>query len=365
MSRALGLLALLPVLAACNGERPAEATSSPMITGASSLGSSSTSGDSGDDSTSTSESGEGSQSASTFPTPLPDMPSFDTEGLGPGCTKIDFLFVLENGPMSFVYPVEEFQKRSLEAIEGFTAEFAALADFDIHVLVTKGDPSWAGLASTCASQCQDNGTCATVPDFPCWVGEADVEPCDGALGAGVVFPVGAGATNDRCELTGGRRYLAGTDPDFAAGYECIARVGNSGDPDLLRPAQGMVAAVSPQLNGPGGCNAGFLRDDALLVVVLFHARPDVLSAGTPDGWAESLIAAKHGDKDAVVMLGVLSDAHHADGLCAGAGSVNLEKLVMKFPYRVLGSICAESFVPFFSDAVDMVVDACTEYHPPA
>ena len=51
----------------------------------------------------------------------------------------------------------------------------------------------------------------------------------------------------------------------------------------------------PELNGPGGCNEGFLRDDALLMVTFAANTPDIDSAGKPKLWADAVLAAKHGD----------------------------------------------------------------------
>jgi hypothetical protein len=74
------------------------------------------------------------------------------------------------------------------------------------------------------------------------------------------------AANKLCDLHGGHRYIVGDDPDMAGAFECIAKVGASGGDPLMGDA--MIAALSPKLNGPGGCNEGFLREDALLVVAL-------------------------------------------------------------------------------------------------
>lgn len=361
--RRFTLLAVLTLaLPACNRENTAGETSGPMITTVSSPAGTSDTTSGGSSSSSSVGSSEG-QSGSTTTPPPPDMPSFETEG-AVGCTKLDFLFVLDNGPFGGGYPVEEFQKRSLEAIEGFTGEFTKVAEFDVHAMVVKSAPQWQG-TTDCLSDCELYDTCFDVPAFPCWVTDNDLQDCDGTLGAGVVFPVGDGATNDRCSLVDGRRYVSEDELDFAGAFECVARVGNSGKANELRPAQAMIAALGPTLNAPDGCNDGFLRDDALLVVVLFHVLDDLYSLGTAEGWAASVIASKKGQKDAVVMVGIIGDQHHQDGLClVGGGSVALEQTVVNFPRHVLGSICAPSFVPFFAEAIETVLDACDHFSIP-
>lgn len=52
--------------------------------------------------------------------------------------------------------------------------------------------------------------------------------------------------------------------DLKDTFSCAARVGVSGDE---RVAEAMVAAISPAMNAPGGCNEGFLRRRELSVDV--------------------------------------------------------------------------------------------------
>jgi hypothetical protein len=54
-------------------------------------------------------------------------------------------------------------------------------------------------------------------------------------------------------------------------FECIATVGASGW-DLL--GQALTAAMQSNINDPGGCNNGFLRKDALLMVTFIATNPD-------------------------------------------------------------------------------------------
>lgn len=88
----------------------------------------------------------------------------------------------------------------------------------------------------------------------------------------------------------------------------MAQVGRSGL-DLLGAA--FTAALEPEINGPGGCNEGFLRDDALLFVTFVSDTPDDTSPGTPEQWAAQAIAAKHGDPNAIVILGIVAQSSRA------------------------------------------------------
>ena len=92
--------------------------------------------------------------------------------------------------------------------------------------------------------------------------------------AGVVFPAGKDSSARRCDLAAGR-YITRDDPDPIAAFLCTAKVGSGGGIDT--PADAMVAALSWPLLGthgyPTGCNQGFLRDDALLVVTITYLSP--------------------------------------------------------------------------------------------
>ena len=59
----------------------------------------------------------------------------------------------------------------------------------------------------------------------------------------------------------------------------------------------------------GGCNEGFLRDDAILVVTFITDEEDTGSAGNPDSWKQTLVDAKGGNEEAIVVLGLVALLH--------------------------------------------------------
>jgi len=52
--------------------------------------------------------------------------------------------------------------------------------------------------------------------------------------------------------------MTSEEPDLAAAFTCAARVGWGG---YNRGGDALMQAISPSINGPGGCNEGFLRDE--------------------------------------------------------------------------------------------------------
>ena len=120
--------------------------------------------------------------------------------------------------------------------------------------------------------------------------------CDVTSGAGVTITGNFNATNKRCDLFGGNRYIVKGEPDPEAMFKCIATVGEG--PKTPVPMTVMQHALEPDMLS-GGCNDGFLRKDALLAVVVLNGEQDNLTPGTPQDWYDALVAAKGGNKEAV------------------------------------------------------------------
>ena len=261
----------------------------------------------------------------------------------PGCKgKIDFLFVI-----SRAWTMKTAQEQLIAAfpmfIETIESKFAA---FDFHIMVIDGDHEW-GL-EPCDADCEKQGSCA-VPDYPCDLLDL-VTTCDRTIGAGNVFAAGGYASNKPCDIAGGRRYLTKDQPNLTETFACVAKLGISGT-DLMGEA--LTMAMKPEINAPGGCNAGFLRDDALLMVT-FIGGYDYNSKWDPGTWAANVLKAKKDDPGAVVMLSILDPTcPPPDRIC---------ELVKKFPYNMV----ADGDLDFglaFDAATDLVEVACAEYIP--
>jgi hypothetical protein len=234
-------------------------------------------------------------------------------------------------------------------------------------MVANPDGTWPGWGCNTVELCGMQKNCGpNAPGFKCghdtW---SLVTPCDETLGAGLVFNAGPYATNYPCTLAEGRRYIVlpgQPNPDEA--FECIARVGTyGGDPPM---AEALIAALSPALNAENGCNAGFLRSDALLVVTMISDVQDDQSKGTPADWYSAVVKAK-GDPNAVVMLAIQPQAlvgePQPDCTYDGGWDLKLRQLIKMFPFHAEGDCCADSYVPFFQKAVGLVAEACNDFIP--
>jgi hypothetical protein len=176
-----------------------------------------------------------------------------------------------------------------------------------------------------------------------------------------VFPAGDDAANKLCDIPANRRYMVTGQQNLKDTFACAAQIGSSGG-DWMGEA--LTAAVHSNTNDPGGCNPGFLRHDALLMVTLIsntydYGQKPFGSTGTPETWAAAVRKAKGEDLDSVVLLNIgdtmVPGCHEDDRLC---------QLVKLFPYSINTEIWADDYGPFFDDATDLVETACAGFTPP-
>ena len=274
-------------------------------------------------------------------------------GDGLGCQKVDFLFVIDNSGSML-----EEQDNLAASFPSFINSISSTLDEaqDYHVMVVDVDEwVWAGCDVLCLFP---------IPIPACVGYECNVtQPmeCEDVLGAGVTFPRGLNASNQDCNFVGGARYMTDAEPNLAGAFQCAARVGTDSQNDPERPMDAMMAAVSSQ--GPAAaCNAGFLRDDAILVVTFITDEDDDAgdgSSGDVNGWHQALVDAKGGNEDAIVVLGLFGE-----GGCAES-SPRLSSFVDSWGDKgFFGSICAPDYDDFFQAAVDIIDTTCDEFTPP-
>lgn len=182
----------------------------------------------------------------------------------------------------------------------------------------------------------------------------------------------------------GHNYMTELD-DLQQKFSCAGQVGTGGDGNE-RPMQTMVAALSDSLNAPGGCNDGFLRDDALLVIVIITDEeddheldgcaqlPQPGSNGEPAGWYASVVASKAGVEENIVVLALIGpngpDPAPCPALdkCAGGiegaeASPRLQQFAEMFTHGFVGQVCANSYAAFFHEAVAEIQTACDNFVP--
>ncbi|HEY8375518.1 MAG TPA: hypothetical protein VIK91_03470 [Nannocystis sp.] len=297
-----------------------------------------------------------------------------------GCGKVDFLFVIDNsGSMA------DEQSSLIASFPGFIAAIQqTLSAQDYHIMVVSTDKGEGGSHTI---QCKFNQcTCSPGPNCCREVCDSifdrtcNGQPCDTLVLDECDFKYGSGRVADglgaACGIEGGRRYMLATQPNLEQTFACAANLGTDGSGDE-RPILAAQAALGPKQNGPGGCNEGFLRDDAILVLVLITDEDDDNqdgdgSFGDPADWYESVVAAKHGDPGAVVVLGLVGDGNLPGGQCplvwdpdvdGAEPSPRLQAFVEMFEFGIVGSVCAPDYSPFFLDAVSVIDTTCDLFVP--
>ena len=290
--------------------------------------------------------------ASTDGSGEPD-PIFDVGALSdaappvtPGCDKVDFLFVIDNSES-----MADEQDNLVASVPGFIAGIeGTLADVEgYHVGVTSTDAYPRN-----PSDCRE-------------------------VGALITQTGGTGSSNMVCgPFTEGGNYMTQAD-DMAHAFACTAAIGVAGDGNE-RPMDAMLAALGPELNGPGGCNEGFSRDDALLVVVLITDEEDdhemlgglqiAGSQGNPLQWYQALVDLKGLPENVAVLALVGHEKPNAcpdfqwDGFDGAEIATRLIAFAQMFEHGFVGDVCAADYEPFFAEAVSVVKTACDGFIPP-
>lgn len=288
-------------------------------------------------------------------------PPPDFGGQPKGCQgKIDFVFVISSW-----YGMQLHQAQLAEAFPKFAEIIGAeFVDFDYHIMVVDAASTSGGLEPLCmqcymSNQCGEGcEQCGGPKDYPC---DEETTPCDSTPGAGVTMPANFGASNKRCDVFGGNRYIVKDDPNFVDTFTCIATLG--GGPKTPVGMQSLTAALQPEMLSDDGCNAGFLRDDALLVVVFVHREFDDNSPGTPQTWTKFLLDKKGNNPDAIVALIMSADVDLPESVCQPPEPMAQDNRLRLFADTVPNgrflSICEPSYVDFFQQGADLILDQCS------
>ncbi len=281
------------------------------------------------------------------------------------CRPIDLLVVVDNsGSMA------EEQARLTDS---FSSMLGLVPALDAHVMVVDVD-SWGfePCATACEGDCYEpDGTCINNGDPNCLVAcslcaefTCGTEPgrCD-VLGAGVTFPQGQDASNEDCNFSSGARYIDASEPDLEAAFQCAATVGTGSFASNELVMASMVAAVSGA-DPAASCNTGFLRDEAMLAVLFVTDEAEDKgedSPGGPEGWRQSLIAAKGGRVEDLLVFGLMGGNLIGENDCnigdppEAELAPRLHEFVDSFEDQGLsGSICAPSYEPFLDEAAALV-----------
>ena len=138
----------------------------------------------------------------------------------------------------------------------------------------------------------------------------------------------------------------------------------------------MLVTLSDTNDGPGECNEGFIRDEALLVIVIITDEWDgpgdpegSSSAGDPDSWYEAVVEAKGGISQNAVALALINYTADADEDPSPFDTYFDGTTIKAFTDRFeengfVGGICEADYGPIFQAAIGVIDTACENFIPP-
>jgi hypothetical protein len=278
---------------------------------------------SGPDDTSGTDDGEPA-SPQRFDLGAPDV------GQDAPCGQVDVLFVIDNSAS-----MADEQANLVASFPGFiTGIESILPSADYHV----------GVITTDANEWNGTG-------------------CH-RIGALTVATGGEASSDAQCgPYASGHRFMTAQD-DLERAFSCAAQVGIEGS-GVERPMDAIAAALDPLAADLAVCNSLFLREGALLVLVLItDEEDDGDSVGGPAEWKQNLLAAK-GDEDGIVVLGLVGHdkpnaciAEQWDGMAGAEIAPRLIEFTESFAHGEVGDVCAPSYAEFFTDGIVGIADAC-------
>jgi hypothetical protein len=266
----------------------------------------------------------------------PPKPKLDTpghQGLAE-CSLVDLLFVIDNSNS-----MSAEQANLIASFDGFIAGIQDYLDEvnDYHIGVVTTDAYALN-----HPDCRQLGALVT------------------ESAAGVCGPWAKG------------RYISLAD-ELESAFTCAADVGPDGDTNE-RQIEAALRAIGPELAAEGACNEGFIRDDALLVLVLITDEDDPGSplpghgsAGSPSTWFAELVERKGVETNvvALALAGVQPpNACKHDVPFEGAQlAFRIRQFIERFTYGEMGDVCADDYSGFFAGALALIRDACINFTP--
>ena len=275
------------------------------------------------------------------PDAWPDPEFADAAPEGP-CDTMDILFVIDNsGSMQLEQTnLGENFPRFIEVLDDYNQDL----DYRVGLTSTGRDYNWSMemIGGLVIPESQDGGD--------------------------------NGALLQRCDMA--QRWIEDTDPDRATTFDCAAEIGDSG-PSKEMPLSVVKMAFTERI--ADNTNAGFLRDDALLALVILTDEDDCsyeesvtlgfteslcddqmepvntyadfldTLTGGPGRWAVAVIA---GENDCESDFGGAEEAVRLKQFAALAGDNG-----------VVSSICEADLSVGLQDALDTFETACDNFPP--
>jgi hypothetical protein len=175
-----------------------------------------------------------------------------------------------------------------------------------------------------------------------------------------------------CNFQSGQVWMESTSTNLVDEFKCVGDIYSgdmlcSGNDDDEQPATAAAASLEPAYQAVGMANAGFSRSDALLVVVAItdedeQPTPDVSAQATYD----RLVAAKNGDVDKMVFLGIGGAASCSGAYGSAQAAKKLRAITDLFGAHQRGvfwDLCQGSLETGLAQALATIDQACQDFGP--
>jgi hypothetical protein len=172
-----------------------------------------------------------------------------------------------------------------------------------------------------------------------------------------------------CNFHGGSVWMDSSSPNLVSEFKCVGDIDSSdmlcsGDSDDEQPATAAAEALEPAWTGPNMANAGFLRDDALLVVVAITDEDEQPVPGADAQAVYNRLVAIKGDVNKMVFLGI-GGASSCDGAYGSAKeATKLKNVTQKFIDQQRGvfwDLCKGNLDQGLTQALTVINSACEDF----
>ena len=173
-----------------------------------------------------------------------------------------------------------------------------------------------------------------------------------------------------CNFASGQVWMESSDPDLVGEFACVGDIDSSasqcsGNNDDEQPASTAAASLEPPAST--GPNAGFMRDDALLVVVAITDEDEQPNPSATAQQVHDRLVAIKGDAKKMVFLGI-GGATTCDGAYGTADQATvLQEVTNLFIAEgrgVFWDLCVGQLENGLDDAMAVIEQACSEFPPP-
>lgn len=172
-----------------------------------------------------------------------------------------------------------------------------------------------------------------------------------------------------CGFESGEVWMDSDSSDLEGEFQCVGDIWDgdrecTGDNDDEQPASAAATALEPPWHAPDGPNEGFLRSDALLIIIAItdedeQPRP----AATPEEVFDRIVAIKGGDPKKIVFLGIGGDRDCTGPYGSADEAVVLKQITDLFIAEDRGifwDLCEGSLEDGLTDAMTVIDVACDD-----